>query len=396
MKKYIPNIYITFWLVYFLQGVLYSQGGFVSQSVLVFLLLSSLYSCVYAFFHYALPRPLKILFALVVIWTIYGIIPILFGTGDLSINVAPFEYLKNIYMSLLPVFSFYVFTKKGWLTEDMLKRWLVFFIIVAISSFYKNERALIMSATERGSKAEEFTNGAGYIVLSILPLLPLFWQKPILQYVMMGVCMLYVLLGYKRGAIIAGALCSIWMVYASFKSERNINSKTSRRRNTRLVLTLLIIMGAVATVQYLMSTSDYFTFRLQSTLNGYTSERDDLYGFFSHYYLHETNLFEFLFGLGANGTLKIYSNVAHNDWLEIAIDNGFFVLVLYVIYWTSLIKAFWGSDRKEMSSMILGMFIIIYFLRTFFSFSYSDIPMYSSCALGFALACYHPRARRLQ
>lgn len=387
MNAKIPNLYITMWLLYYLQGVLYNVGGFLSQSLLVILLIASLYYFVYSIFKYSLPKPLRILSVMIVAWTLYGLVSILSGTG--------FEYLKSIYISLLPIYAFYVFVKKGFLSEDTIRRWLVIFILVAISSFYKRQNEMIKGAADVGMSPEGFTNGTGYILVGVLPLLPLVWRKPVRQFLMLGVCMLYVLMGFKRGAIISGTLCSLWLIYNSFKSERGSNGKVSRRRMSILILTLVFIVGAIFVVQYFLSTNDYFNYRLESTRQGDSSNRNNLYGFFLSYFINDMSPLDYLFGLGANGTLKIYGNVAHNDWLEIAINNGAIMLLLYFFYWVSMIKMFIKGNNRNVSNIMFGMFVIIYLFRTFFSFSYGDIPIYSSCALGYATATYMPKNQRL-
>ena len=383
------------WMVYYLQGVLYKEGGLFSQSLLVILLLISLYYFFYAISRYRLPKPMRILSAMIIIWSVYGIIPIIFGTGKLAIRVAPFEYLKNIYMSLLPIYTFYVFVKKGDLNEDMLRRWLVVFVLVAISSFYKQQSKLVLSALSRGSSETEFTNNAGYIMVSLLPMLALLWKKPLWQYILLGVCMTFVLMAYKRGAILAGTICSIWLIYVSFKNEQQVGSKVSNRRMMRLVLTLLIVIASVFLVQYFLTTSDYFSMRVESTRGGYTSNRDNIYSFFYNYFLHDMSPLDYLIGLGANGTLKIYENAAHNDWLEIAIDNGVIMLILYFAYWLSMFKMFFKGNNHNMSNLMFGMFVIVYFLKSYFSMSYSDIPVYSSCALGYSMATYFSKTKKV-
>ena len=96
----------------------------------------------------------------------------------------------------------------------------------------------------------------------------------------------------------------------------------------------------------------------------------------------------FLFGNGAYGTIQLYFNYAHNDWLEIAIDNGLIVLILYAAFWISLIAMLFKGKRGTTTTLMLGMFIIIYFIRTMISMSYNSISLYAACALGYALAYY--------
>ncbi len=390
MKRFV-NIYISLFSLYFLQGSIYEVGSLLGRILLVAVIGISLYYWVYAMTKMQLPKPLRILSFILVIWTLYGVYPILFGMGRVAFDIAPFYVLKGQYMSMLPIFTFYVFVKKGWLTEKMVQKWTIVFILVAIASYYSNQARLLQEALGRGSRREEFTNNAGYVVVSVMCLIPLFWRKPLGQYIMLGICMLYVFLGMKRGAILAGVVCSFWIIIQSFKSNKKSVGKASRKQVTRLVLTIVLIAGAVYAIQGFMTSSDYFNERLERTLSGDSSGRDAIYeGFYKHI-IHETSPIKLLFGNGAFGTLQIGSNFAHNDWLEIAIDNGLVMVLIYAVYWISLFVMMFKSNRSAPTTLMLGSFIIIYFIKSFISMSYSDITPYAACAYGYALANYESR-----
>ena len=143
-----------------------------------------------------------------------------------------------------------------------------------------------------------------------------------------------------------------------------------------------------------MMTDDYFVFRLEQTLEGNTSGRDDIYNQYYDFFANQTNIFNYLFGNGAYATLKVFDNYAHNDWLEIAIDNGLIIVSIFAIYWVSLILYFFKNRRvdRTMSSM-LALFILIYFIKSFFSMSYDQTPPFASCALGYALAYLENKKR---
>ncbi len=381
----ICHTYIGLWCLYNLQGTLYETGNIVSRLSLAILLVMSLYYFGLVNTKYKLPRPLNILSILICIWTIYGMIRMLFGggTGGIIDAAQPFEYIKAIYIALLPIYVFYYFSRKGVLTEKILKIWFFVFVIVAFSDYYENKQRELEFLYEIRSSREEIVNNAGYIILSLFPLLALFQKKPVLQYSILGVCMYFILLGYKRGAIIAAVLCAVWMIVQSLRDKSKNNFK---RIFTRVILTAAIIVVSIYVVQSLMQSSDFFINRLDATKEGDTSNRDILYGRISDYLINETNPFFLLFGNGADATLRIFSCYAHNDWLEIAIDNGLITLLLYAAYWLSLIVTYFKGDKTSLTSMMLGMFIIIYLFKTMFSMSYNSIPMYATCALGYALA----------
>ena len=377
MQKQLCNIYIILWCLYNLQGVLYPMGSFVAQLMLGLTLSMSVYYLWSLFVHYKLPMVLKILSFLLLVWTIYGLILIIFGNG---VRWLPdYYYLKNIYISQLPIFVFYYFSKEGYLTESLLKKWTVVFVIIAIASFHIKIGTRI---AEDALGREEFTNNTAYVVLSTLPLVPLFYRKTIIQYVLLGIVLLYVLLGMKRGAILCVALASVWFLFRSFK----VNS-AGGKKVWQLLLTILIIAGAVVAVQWLLSSSNYFAYRLAETMEGNSSDRDYLFSASFYYFFEQSNVLRILFGNGADATVRIFGNYAHNDWLEIAINNGLVTLVLYFVFWIDLLKTVVKTRKRNYTAyLMMGLFLISFFLKSLYSMTYYSLPMYAACAFGFALA----------
>lgn len=382
MGKLICNIYIFLWCLYGLQGTLYPTGSILARFLLVVLLLFSLYCVIVATSQIKMPSLLKMVLCLIIVFSVYGFVNILYGNGAEN-KVPSYYYLRGIYCSFLPLIVFYMFSKQGSLTENMLQRWLFVFLMIGITQFYRTQKLNLEALAERESNMEEATNNAGYIMLSIIPLIPLFHKRPLIQYSILSVCMVYVLLGMKRGAIIIGALCTTWFFFITLKSNR-----LSTKQVLRVVLTIIVVVAAVFFVQYMLQNSDYFNYRLEKTMEGDSSGRDALFSTYYNFFLNQSNLLRIAFGNGADATLRKFGEFAHNDWLEIAINNGVFVLLLYAVYWVVLFRTIRKSRKRNPTAhIILGLFFIVYFMKTFFSMSYNDVTIYSCAALGYALAC---------
>lgn len=380
MKKIVVHLYLALWCLYNLQGTLYVSGGVLSRSLFGVLIVWSLYYFVIANLQYRLPRVMKILSLLIAIWTIYGVISLL--TRHAAHITSPYYYLRNILGALLPIYSFFVFTKKEQLTERVLTGWLYVFLIIGIAQFYRGYN-LRMQETGR----EEVTNNAGYTVLSIMPLLPLLRRRPIIQYSFFAVLMFYVFQGFKRGAIVAGVLCSVFFLIETIRISRRSRKGIKVSFLLRILLTIIMVIVAVYVIQHFMLTSDYFNRRLDATLEGDSSGRDMIYSSYYSWFINQNNIFAFVFGNGGDATLKLFGNYAHNDWLEIAIDNGLWMVLLYAFYWISLLFFFLRLRKKNTTAYIItGMFFIVYFCRTIVSMSYNDISTYAACALGYAIA----------
>lgn len=388
----IVHLYLALLMLYYGQGFLFGEG-LLARLILVLFVGISFYYWMYAITKYKLPFPLKMLSILLVIWTLYGIPPILFGSkAAVSEGFETYHYLKTIYISMLPIYTFYVFSQKKILTDSILRGWFVAFIIVAIGNYYYGMQKALNLMVEKGVDASEATNNSGYFVATLLCLVPVFYNKKFLLYSVMGICLFFTISSFKRGAILSALLCCCIIVWYSLKSQKFEVRKKRKTFRIWVLLFVFIVVGCFF-VANILATSDYFSYRLEQTLEGSSSGRDDIYSSFLNYFMSENSFKTFLFGNGAYGTLEIFGCFAHNDWLEIAIDNGLFLLVLYAVYWVSLLVTLSRGDKQSYYTTIFASFVIIYFLRSFLSMSYSDVTPYASCAIGFSLANYQEKKK---
>ena len=332
------------------------------------------------------PPYIKGLNLLVLMFTIYGFALILMSPSTIyyrmsGLSMASYNYIKSIYLSILPIYAFYYFSLKGYLTAERLRWWAVVFSISGVVSYYLYMQQALERLLERGSSAEEITNNAGYLFLSLIPIWVFFRRKPLLQYAGLAFCMAFILMGMKRGAILIGGVVVLYLIWQIIRNARG---------NQRLIVMLLTAALAVAGVYFvidMMTSSDYFIQRIEDTKEGNSSNRDILYSFFWTYFTEKTDVLHYLFGRGANGTLEIFEGYAHNDWLELAINQGLLGIMVYIIYWKNLYKT-WRQSTNIEAKTILALVGIIYFAKTLFSMSYGDMTYVCTSVLGYALATY--------
>lgn len=386
MKQHlnICNIYIFLWCLYYLQGTLYPSGGIISQGILAILLIVSLYYFFVANITLRTPSAIKALNVFIVMLTVYGLL--FWASGKIIIMehtglpLGAMGYLKGIYMSLLPIYAFYAFASKGILTEIDIRKWFFVFLAVVTVKYFRTEDEALQMAMMEGSMQEEFTNNTGYTFLSLMPLLFFFSKNRMVQYLALAYIMAFIIMGMKRGAILIGAIVVLWFFYQTLKSSP---------RKTRHKVVLLIAAVVVATGFYvvnMLETSEYFQYRIEQTEEGATSGRDVIYTKLFTYFLQETTEWQFLFGSGANHTVAVAGNYAHNDWLELAINQGCLGILVYLFYWICMYKTWRKSKNQTTIYISLGSLCFIYFMSTFFSMSYGDMSMYATLCLGYCLA----------
>lgn len=367
------DIFVGLWCIYKLYVALFPVG-IINQLLQLIMLLWSMtavvrYMIQSTFYQYS--PILKAAFLLIVMYAIYGAIHIMFGE---AIKSAQYVYLQNSLNSLGPIFLFYEFTMNGKLTSDRIRIYLPIIIVICIFLFYKIEsRALLLN------DAEEITNNAGYTFAPLIPFLFFYSRKPILQYVFMGVILLYVFMSMKRGAILVGVVAAMVFLYA--------NLKESSRWTKVLVamLTVVIVVGISKYIDFMMSNSTHFMARVEQTLEGDSSGRDVIYGTLWNTLRLEQNPFYFLFGRGAESTVRIAEDFAHQDWLEIFCNNGLIGIFILLFFFYTWGKNVWDS-RYSFSGMMFYSFatlFIIIFSKTLFSMSIQSLDLSESMLLGY-------------
>lgn len=379
--------FLIAWVLYYLQGILYPEGSIISMILLgVNLLVSAKYAFKVMRWKHN-PIFFKGLSLLMLMFTIYGAIYIIINPAMVYYpisgrNLQSYGYIKSIYLSLLPIYPFYYYTKKGYLTEERLRRWGMVFLASATFSYFRLQQERLQVLVERGSSAEEITNNMGYLFLSCIPLLVLYRRKPLIQFAALAFVMAFVVTGMKRGAIAIGAVASAYFMLQAIKNARG------GRKFTYIFLSVAICAGAVYFFIYMMNTSDYMMQRIEATMEGNSSGRDNLYSFFWTYFTEKADSFHYLLGRGANGTLEIYHNYAHNDWLEIAVNQGVLGIIVYAVYWACFYRT-WKRTTNVNAKNILAITILIFFAKTLFSMSYGDMTYVVTSVLGYALATVH-------
>lgn len=385
MKKYlnICNIYILLWCIYYLQGIVYASGGMISQMTLVLLMLISGYYFIEVNIRYRIPSFLRVLNVFIGVMTIYGVILLLDPLPLIGLytthQVSKLEFIKSIYISLLPIYSMYAFTKQGILKIESIQALTLVLIISTTLSYFRAEQEALQKALEAGSMQEEFTNNTGYNFLQLFPLL-FFWnKKPILQYALLAFIFTFIVMGMKRGAIMIGLVCLIWFIYRTYKSSKS-------NRSLIIFLTSIAIICGVAYLIDFYNNSEYFQYRIEQTLEGNSSGRDSIYGSLWQYYINQESLINVIFGNGAAHTITAIGVFAHNDWFELLICQGLLGITIYIAYYISLWQNVKRKRNNDLYYSILSMCLFIMFASSLFSMSYNSLSISIAISLGYTLS----------
>lgn len=374
------NLYLTLWCLFLLLREYNSSR--ISALLLFGILFLSIFYWFYANLKYHFNIYLKSLNILLFLFTSYGLIRMF--SGEVIINTLgqvtkPYGFLQNIYTSLLPIFAFYTFTRKGLLTQSVIKFWIIIFIPIAMFAFQQLNKRIIDLLSTPNVTITEFTNNYSYWFLFLLPGIALFKNR-IFQFSALILCIAYIIMGMKRGAILLLFLCIAFFIY------HTLIKSSSRKKMLTLVLSVVTIWVSYNIITWNLQNSDYFYSRLQRTLNGDSSERDIIYYSIFNSFISEDKFLPILLGHGAEATVRLTGNEAHNDWLEILYNHGMLGVLIYFYYWLAFLRTSIKS-KKTCNELYLSFMLIIIILlgRSFFSMSYADLMIFTSIVLGYVL-----------
>ena len=384
LSKYLFAIYIALWVLYQLQNILMLKGMaaqlllglFIAMSVCLFFLVNM---------YYRTSPYIKWLNIILLVLTVYGLVPIVgnytFNKGEVGYMVSNYYYLQMLYKSVLPIYGFYYFTMKSQITPQNINY--IFFCLLAygILRYYQS----YFLSSELFDKAE-VTNNSGYQFVPLILMLYIVRIRDMWKYLFLIVIMGYIMMAVKRGAILAGSVATV--SYIAYRLR-----KVSRQQVIYVVC--LSIASLYLVYQYVMNlyaTSTYFQGRLRKTLAGDSSGRDRIYQRYLDYFTDRSTGWEFFFGHGAAGTVDVFGQWAHNDWLEFAINQGMFGVLLYVVYWATFVWEWKNYQGQPYYKRTLRDCIIVYFLIAMFSMSFNGMPLAATLCIGYCMA-KNPRNR---
>lgn len=387
MMKYFKNpcfIYTMLWCIYWCQGILYQSGGIISQSIAIVLLCISLL-CTFKYIssNRIIGYPKALLVVLLIV-SIYGIIAYI-TDGEIirgkTSDTRLFSWFKNMYLSILPVFTYLYFVRERYMNTEFVRKIIPVLIVAVSCSYYWSYISTIQAIfINTGNDISDITNNSGYMVLSLLPLLLLYDNKRLWQYVGLSLIVFFVVLSAKRGAILICGIMSVLFII------RNYRYSSGHKK----LLTILLMIGffiiVYSFIMDYMSENDYLMKRIEETKEGRSNGRDDLYWTLWDSFKNQNDTWKYLFGGGVWYTTKLTWTAAHNDWLEFLIDMGLFGVCVYMHYWVSFYRLSFNKNIPELSRFCIFLVFLNMFMKTLFSMSIDTMTFIHSMMLGLS---YH-------
>jgi len=315
---------------------------------------------------------LKATYLLLIMYIIYGTYNIMFG--EVIAKTTNYFYLKASLNSLVPIFLFHYFAQKKILTIDRIRLYLPVYIVISIIYYYQNEKAVLLT-----TNAEEITNNVGYMFTSLIPLLFFYVKKPLYQYLFLIVILLFIFMAMKRGAVLIGIMSAVILLYNNYRDS------SKRVKFYIVLLSTATIIAAIYYVNYMIINSSHFAMEIEKTLEGNSSGRDFIYERLWNTLIEESNAFYFFLGRGANSTISIAGNYAHQDWLETFCNNGLLGVCVLMCFFYRFGKTVWLAKKNMPLFMTLAFFTLFLstFSKTLFSMSIQNLDLSQSMLLGY-------------
>lgn len=311
---------------------------------------------------------------------IYGILAIIIGTDFTWLGYSdPKIALLHYFESISPIYAYYYFAKHDLIDERWFRTVLIF-LVVAV--YYKELDEKRNQLSHYVHIEEDVTNYIGYYWASLVAFIYFFKGKPMIQYPLLTAFTIMTVSNFKRGAIISLIVVVLIFIFYSLKN----NSTFSKIVSAVLVCSVAYIIFDFITDLYL--NNDYFAGRIEATMEGRTSNRDNIWSELWDFYNRGPSPLHMLFGYGAQSTVRYIGIQAHNDWLEFLINYGILGLGMYLFYWIRALKEYLLAKTlvsKEIQLIFLSCLTIM-FLKTFFSMSLNDIFFGMAALIGFCVS----------
>lgn len=359
-KKYryfIKVLFIVGLLLYNFQGTLFPVGSKVCMTGVTVVMIMEI-MCFFANFRKIVDPVFFTLFLLLVMtFFAYFFSDSMVDTGRGRYVDSSSELLAISYICLF-VFTGYHFYKTNILNDKDVVLLLLLLLAQSIISFFYMRNFLFL---ERGNY--RYTNNWGYLFASLLPYI-FYIKKKQFRWPILFTIFVFVLLCAKRGAIVVSFVFIIYYFFVNRAFRNPIANFFSS----------IIFLSIVAYLFYnVVSGNEYLQMRMESTIEGNSSNRDMLYSTLLNAYWGFDNIYYYLFGKGLLTSVKITGFLAHNDWLELLLSNGLIGACIYLLFFIQLLVFSKSKAVSSYTKHIIVAILIIWFTKTLFSMAISDV-----------------------
>ena len=269
--------------------------------------------------------------------------------------------IGNVLYAMLPLSMFVWLSQKGVMTQRYFSV-LSLLLIMAFIPHYFHTREVYIERLDVVNEEAGLTNNATGLFLYLIPMLFLLKNRA-QRWLLLLVCLFFIILGVKRGNIIAAIIPVLLFVHSEFKN--------SRRSIVKDIFVFLSLVITIFLVYKWVSSSGFFWYRWEETMEGDSSGRDFLYAKCWDLWSKSNSIITYLFGFGFDSTLLRVGKYAHNDWLEILMNYGLVGIVLYLLVFVLFVSQI-RKTKDNTSKAVLRSVLFIWLFKTLYSMGYTE------------------------
>lgn len=281
--------------------------------------------------------------------------------GPFGILISPLQQYKSIAVFSLMLFIGISVGRETDISEKFIANTGIIYFLFACIIYYYDRVTLGLT-----NDIDSITNNSGYMIVAFVPFMPyIFKCYKKTSIVLLGISLFLVILSNKRGAILTYVILLIYLGYIYLKNNK-ISLKT-------VLGAILISAGMIYIGIKEYESNEYLQSRIEAAQEGNSSGRNVIYSKLLQNFEDQTSSSKFFFGNGMAYTVKIANLYAHNDWLELLIDNGLIGVITYLIFYITTFVYFSKRPKHNTTSNTAILILFLFFIKTFFSMTYTDI-----------------------
>ncbi len=351
--------------LYYLQGMLYPSGSILSQTLVALWLLLGGVCCVKVAMGRDNPAMVNWLMLFYAIQAITFLVSpkVVLGTIHEAIGeIDTIIQFKGISAFVLSFMVMYLASRSSsGVSERLIRCGCYALLLVAVWRYFYRQELLQMVKMQ-----EQVTNNMGYFFVALLPYLPFVLKRN------KGLCLalLAVIIGFvmhsaKRGAIVTMIVALIFSVIYYIGK----NKFTTQR----IMATLAVLVALAGGIGYAYLSNDWLLERVAQMKEIGMGSRGVIFTTLFNHWCNDGNFWTMIFGNGMSQTVALCGNYAHNDWLELLINNGVLGVVVYLMVFVSAFRLIYRSALSVESRWAAYLCLVILLMQTIFSMGYTSM-----------------------
>lgn len=266
--------------------------------------------------------------------------------------------LGNTLVAILSFNTFIYLGSHGVLTDKFLTITTIG-IVVAGALYFNHIR---LETLLLYSNLETVTINASVVFLMLMPAVFLLKNK-LISIVVFCIILFYIIIAAKRGNVLAIIIPTLFYIYSLLKDSKRSFVKTT---------IVFVAIVAIANWGYdLVVSNDYLQKRIEETKEGSSSGRDVIYEEAWDEWYNSSKMINIVLGYGYDGTIKQIHKRAHNDWLELLVDNGMLGIIVYFILFCSFATII-RHEKDFLQKVVLLSVFLIWFFKTTYSMAFTE------------------------